>query len=173
MKPAIRVFIAGFVLGMCIPVRAQASQSDSQTLRDILSELRAMHNDERLTAVSQILLVELETQQTVVNQAVDRANGARRQVSDLQIDEKRMSADLAHSQETLANETDSRNAKALSDAIGVMKTELVSLKARAEALNTNLQTDENQLRSAQDTLDDIQQRLEATIKKLEPVAHPQ
>jgi hypothetical protein len=33
-----------------------------------------------------------------------------------------------------------------------------------------LQTAESQLRSAQDTLDDIQRRLDETLKKLQPVA---
>jgi hypothetical protein len=92
---AVRVSFALFVLGLSTPALSQASQPDSQTLREILSELRAMHNDVRLTAVSQILLTELQTQQTVVNQAMERASNARLQLSNLQADEKLVSADLA------------------------------------------------------------------------------
>jgi hypothetical protein len=67
-----------------MPAFSQASQSDSQTIQAILSELQGIRNDMRLTAISRILLTELQTQQTVVNAATERTNRARRDLSDLQ-----------------------------------------------------------------------------------------
>lgn len=168
VRAANRVLFAVFVLGVSFSGRAQGAQSDSQTLRDILSELRAMHSDERLVAVSQILLAELQTQQTVVNQAEDRASSARRQLSDLRADEKRGAADLA-TQEGLRDEAGPADAKNLSAVIEVMKSQLVSEKAREEAFSADLQTDEDKVRSAQEMLDDIRQRLDSAMKKLGPV----
>lgn len=167
---AVRVYFALFVLSLSTPALSQATQPDSQTLREILSELRAMHNDVRLTALSQILLTELQTQQTVVNQAMERASNARLQLSNLQADEKLVSADLASAQEKLRDEADPVKAKALSETVDRMKSGLVALKAREDTLSTNLQSADSQVRSAQEMLDDIQRRLDSTVKKLQPIA---
>lgn len=162
--------LAVLALSVTMPAFSQASQSDSQTIQAILSELRDIHNDMRLTAISQILLTELQTQQTVVNAATERTNRARLDLSNLQADEKHVSAALAASQDKLTNASDTTQTKALSEAVDQFKSELTALKAREEGLGTNLQTAESQLRSAQDTLDDIQRRLDETVKKLQPVA---
>jgi chromosome segregation ATPase len=153
-----------------MPAFSQASQSDSQTIQAILSELQGIRNDMRLTAISQILLTELQTQQTVVNAATERTNRARRDLSDLQAEEKHVSAALAASQDKLTAASDATQTKALSEAVDQFKSELAALNAREEGFGTNLRTAESQLRSAQDTLDDIQRRLDETVKKLQPVA---
>ncbi len=170
-NPKISALFAILVLGVTVPSFAQATQSDSQTLQAILSEVRGMHNDMRTTAISQILLTELQTQQTVVNAATERVSNARLQFSNLQAAEKHDAAALASTQEKLADGSDpSLTKEQLSDGIDHFKSELIDLKTKEEGSNTNLQAAENQLRSAQDNLDDIQQRLDATVKKLQPIA---
>lgn len=168
----IRILAIFVVLALCatMPACSQSSQSDSQTLQAILSELRGMHDDMRLTAISEILLTELQTQQTVVNAATGRVNTARQQLLDLQAEEKRVSAALASSQDKLTDSSDTSQTKALSEAVDQLKSTVAALKAREDGLSTNLQTVESQLRSAQDTLDAIQQRLDTTVKKLQPIA---
>ena len=76
--------LAVLTLSVTMPAFSQASQSASQTIQAILSELQGIRNDMRLTAISRILLTELQTQQTVVNAATERTNRARRDLSDLQ-----------------------------------------------------------------------------------------
>jgi ABC-type transporter Mla subunit MlaD len=50
---------------------------------------------------------------------------------------------------------------------------VAGLKGREEGLNATLQEAEGELRSAQDTLDGIQKDLNATVKRLRPVADSQ
>lgn len=166
----VQTFFAALILCLSVPAFPQASQSDSQTLQAILSELRAIHNDVRWTAISQILLTELQTQQGVVSAATERVNSERLQLSNLQEEEKRESGDLVKLQDKLSDETDSVQKTLLSEAINRLKSVIPDLKVREDGLGANLQTTEGQLRSAQETLDDIQQRLDATVKKLQPIA---
>jgi septation ring formation regulator EzrA len=170
VRPALMTVFA--LLG-AVSAHSQTSQTDSQTLQAILAELRGIHNDVRLTAISQILLTELQTQQTVVNQASERASNARLHVSDLQADEKRTGAELAHAEDRVGEITDPSLKTAVSDKIDEMKSALAGLKNKEEGFSTNLQQAEGELRSAQDTLDGIQKDLNATVRKLRPVAGSQ
>jgi predicted nucleic acid-binding Zn-ribbon protein len=162
--------VTAFALVSALSAYSQTSQTDSQTLQAILAELRGIHNDVRLTAISQILLTELQTQQTVVNLASAHVSDIRLQVSNLQADEKRTAAELAHAVDRVGEITDSNEKAAITGEIDRMKSALASLKGREEGLNANLQEAEGELRSAQDTLDGIQKDLNATVKRLRPVA---
>lgn len=153
MKHISAVFVV-LVLSMTVPALSQTSESDSQTIQAILSELRSIHNDIRLTAISQILLTELQTQQTVVNAASERVNRARLELSNLHEAEKGTSANLEGLQDNLTNTSDAGQAENLSATVNNLKAALSELKGKEEELNTNLQTAEGQLRSAQDTVDD-------------------
>jgi len=170
VRPA---WVTVFALVSALSAYGQTSQTDSQTLQAILAELRGIHNDVRLTAISQILLTELQTQQTVVNQISERVSNARLQVSNLQADEKRAATELVHAEDRVGEITDLQEKTALSEEIDRMKSGLAFLKGKEEGLSTNLQEAEGELRSAQDTLDGIQKDLNATVKKLRPVADNQ
>jgi len=170
VRPALAM---AFALASALSAYSQTSQTDSQTLQAILAELRGIHNDVRLTAISQILLTELQTQQTVVNQISERVSNARLQVSNLQADEKRAVTELAHAEDRVGEETDPSLKTAITENIDRMKSGLAFLKGKEEGLSTNLQEAEGELRSAQDTLDGIQRDLTATVKKLRPVADNQ
>ena len=170
VRPA---FVTAFALVGTLSAYSQTSQTDSQALQAILAELRGIHNDVRLTAVSQILLTELQTQQTVVNQASERVSNARLQVSNLQADEKRTAADLSHAEDRVGEIADPREKTAITEEIDRMKSGLAALKGKEEGLNTHLQEAEGELRSAQDALDGIQKDLNATVRRLRPVADHQ
>jgi chromosome segregation ATPase len=169
------VLVTGFaLLGTTLtlgqPGSGQTGETDAQTLRAILAELRALHNDVRLTAVSQILLTELESQQTVVNAATERLNSARLQLSNMQLDEKRQAADLSHVEDQARATTDSQQKTAMGEEADRLRAGLAGLKVREEAASSGLDEAERQLGSAQDTLDGIQRDLDATVKRLRPVA---
>lgn len=55
-----------------IPCSAQTASSDAQTLQSILTELRAIREEVKTTQTTQILLTELEMQQSVVNRATQQ-----------------------------------------------------------------------------------------------------
>ncbi len=53
-----------------LPLPGLAQPNESETLNSILAEVRALHADVRLSQTSQILLAELQLQQSHVNAAV-------------------------------------------------------------------------------------------------------
>ena len=170
MKRTIVLAVVAVGIGGAMSVLSQASGPDSSAIQAILSELRGIHKDMRTTAISQILLTELQTQQTVVNAATARVNSARIDLSNLQADEQKTSAALADSQDHWANESDPNRKGAFSAVAAEHRAELSALRTKEDGLSTNLRAAENQLRLAQDTLDDIQRRLDETVKRLQPIA---
>jgi chromosome segregation ATPase len=169
-RTVISAILGVLTLGATTPGFSQASQPDAQTVQAILSELQSIHKDMRVTAISQILLIELQTQQSVVNTATERVSNARRDLTNLQADEKRASADLAELQDKRNNTSDAVEAETFTATVNNLKSGLAAFKVREDGLTTTVQTAESQLRSAQETLDDIQRRLDETMKKLQPVA---
>lgn len=90
---------------ICLPLaplgRAQNRDADSQTLREILVELRASHEDMRVTETTQLLVAELEMQQGVVNRATEDADNARSRLSDCRLDQKHVDGELQTLEEHL------------------------------------------------------------------------
>ena len=60
MKTSPLVLFLGMVM-LAVPGFTQTSQSDSQTLKDILSEVRAIHNDVCLSETTSILFTEWQS----------------------------------------------------------------------------------------------------------------
>ena len=90
-----RIVSTGFiVLAFALTGYAQDRESDSQTLRQILVEIRAIHEDIRATESTQILLTELQMQQGVVNRATENADNARSRLLDIQRDQKMIASEL-------------------------------------------------------------------------------
>ena len=54
------MFVALFLFALATTGFGQDRESDSQTLREILTEIRGIHEDVRVTESTQILLTELE-----------------------------------------------------------------------------------------------------------------
>ena len=69
MKKLAAAVVAG-VLGCGVGFGQTPTQTDSQTLQAILVEMRGLHNDVRMSQTTQILLTELEVQQTAVTRAM-------------------------------------------------------------------------------------------------------
>ena len=67
MKHAATFVLLG-IIGVLPGFGQATAQADSQTLQAILVEIRGLHNDVRLSETTQILLTELEMQQTTPRQ---------------------------------------------------------------------------------------------------------
>ena len=64
-------------------------------MQSILTEVRAIHNDVRLSQTSQLLLAELGLEQTAVNRALQRRDDFRAKLSQAQAGEKEVNEKLA------------------------------------------------------------------------------
>ena len=165
---AIRVVAAIFALALALPCLGQSSQSDSQTLQAILAEIRAIHNELKVTQTTQILLTELEIQQSVVNRATQRADDAQSRLSEIKAAEKDNVGEMARTKDRLDQSTDPQEAKALADRSEELKRNSAALATAEQSRTADLQTAQQQLKDAQDSLDDIQNQLNAIVKQLTP-----
>jgi predicted nucleic acid-binding Zn-ribbon protein len=77
---------------------------------------------------------------------------------------------VSRAEDLVSGATDASVKAAISQEIDHLRAGLAGLKSKEEGLDTSLQEAEGQLRAAQDTLDGIQKDLDATVKKLRPVA---
>lgn len=166
---AIRAAAVTFlVLTAAIPSLAQATQSDSQTLQAILAEIRAIHQEVKVTQTTQILLTELEIQQSVVNRATQRADDAQSRLSEIKAAEKDNAGEQTRLKDALDRRTDPQEAEAIADKVEGLKRQVVTMATAEQERTASLQTAQQQLKDAQDSLDDIQTQLNAIVKQLTP-----
>jgi Mg2+ and Co2+ transporter CorA len=166
---AIRVAaVTIFALTLAVPCLGQTSQSDSQTLQAILAEIRAIHNELKVTQTTQILLTELEVQQSVVNRATQRVDEAQSRLSEIKTAEKDNAGEQTRIKERLDQTTDPNEAQALADRGEGLKRQAATMATAEQERTSTLQTAQQQLKDTQDSLDDIQNQLNAIVKQLTP-----
>jgi chromosome segregation ATPase len=171
MKHAARLALLA-VFGILPSFAQTPTQTDSQTLQAILVEMRSLHNDVRLSQTTQILLTELEVQQTQVNRAMQKRDDAKNRVTQLQDNEKNISAQLVRFTDASNSTTDPQQQKGIAQTIESFKTQLANLKSQEQDRANDLQDAESALRREQDTLAGIQDQLNAVVKKLQPAIEP-
>jgi DUF4097 and DUF4098 domain-containing protein YvlB len=115
MRQIILTFIAG--LAVTSVGHAQMSQSDSQTLQAILSELRQirseLHDQQVRNQTMQVLLFQMQTYQTAINRATQRTDDARSKLSDVREGERHFSADISRDEDSLRDAQDEADKKRL------------------------------------------------------------
>jgi cell division protein FtsB len=170
--------LAVLTLFSVLPSFAQSSQagqaaepSEAQTLQAILVELRTMHNDVRLSQTTQILLAELLTQQTAVTRAMQKRDDAKAKLSQLQANERNMTAQIARFDDPSNTTWDAAQRKQMTPMIENFRTSLPAAKAQEQDASNDLQEAEAVLRKEQDALAGIQDQLDAVVKKLQPAAN--
>ena len=152
-----------------LPGSGQAPQTDSQTLQAILVEMRGIHNDVRLGQTTQILLTEMEVQRGVVDKAVEKRDGQRNRVSQLQLNEKNFAVQIEQDDENLKTTLDPVLQKRLADQQQNLKQNMANFKTQEQDAASALQDSESTLRKEQETLRGIQDQLNEVVKKLQPV----
>jgi hypothetical protein len=111
---------------------------DSQTLRDILAELRAIHNNIRINETTPLLVAELQMQQNVVNRATENTNNAQSKPVGIHRDHKLIAIELQDDEEMLDKSTNQDEKKGISETIERAESNGMALKAVAHDLNTEL-----------------------------------
>jgi hypothetical protein len=165
-----KALIALFWLTFAATGFAQNRESDSQTLREILVEIQAIHDDMRVTQRTQIVLTEYEMQQSVVNHATENVDNARAKLVDIQRDEKLIASDVGHAEDQLSEASDPDEKKHIAEVIERDKANIAAAKIEERERTTTLQQMEERLQTAQDSLDNIQNELNAIISRLRPSA---
>ena len=152
------------------PSFAQVSTSDSQTLQQILTELRGMHNDVRLGQTTQILLTELVVQRNAVERATQRRDDLRTKLTQVQSSEKNMALQQAQFEDQVSKTIDPVQLKRFGDTLNQIKAQLISQVQQERDWTTDLAGAESTLAKEQSTLQGIQDQLSGVIRKLQPAA---
>ena len=142
------------------PAPGQTTQTDSQTLQAILTEMRAIHNDVRLSQTTQILLAELQMQQNATNRATERRDDVR----------TKLTAQLTQFQAGADATIDATRKQQFTDMQANLKIALTNLKSQEQDRSSELQDAETALRKEQQTLAGIQAQLDDVVKKLQPAS---
>ena len=148
----------------------QARESEAQTMQSILTEIRGIHEDIRATETTQILLTELEMQQSVVNRAMENVDSARSRLLDVQRDQKLVSSDLKRAEDNLSQVSDPNERKAFEQDLERHKANMAALKIEEQGRASTLQEMQERLKTAQDSLDNIENELSAIVKRLRPAS---
>jgi hypothetical protein len=152
-----------------LPGLAQTTSADTETLRDILTEIRALHNDVRLSQTTQILLAEMEVQRGAVDKAMEKRDNAKARVTNLQMNEKNFATQIAQDEENAKSMTlDPVRQKQLDAQAQMMKANMANFKSQEDDAASALMDAETALRKEQSTLQSIQDRLDDVVKKLQP-----
>jgi len=154
-----------------LPLSAQTSSADSQTLQSLLAEVRQLRQDLQSTSIvslrAQILLHRLQAQESAVARATERVDDAHRRLTDQQNANKRDAAGIKRSEDFI-NNTDNPAAqrKEIEDALPARRARLDSGGALEQDLQTRaIEAEEQQRleRAKLDTLEDQLDRLERSL----------
>jgi len=151
-----------------LPCFAQGAQTDAQTLQSILVELRAIHDDVRLSQASQILLAEMQVAQAAVEKATQRRDDIKMKVSNAQNLQKSFASQLARIDESAGATIDETQKKRIADNQEQLKAMIANQQIEEQARTNDLTDADNALRKAQETLTNIQGQLNDVMKKLQP-----
>jgi DNA repair exonuclease SbcCD ATPase subunit len=149
----------------------QVASSDTQTLQALLSEVRALRQDLRVslnrTQGSQILLARLQLQEEAVTRASDHLNDARQKLFETRVRQRELSSELKRTEEALntaANPAD--NPQDLQDRIKHTKSDLEIAGNMAQQQQTTETQAEQQLRDEQDKLSAIEGQLDELVRTM-------
>ena len=151
-----------------VPCTAQAAPSDSQTLQSILSEIRAIREEVKTTETTQILLTELEMQQSVVNRATQQVADIEAKLAETKAAQKFKADELARAKDQLDQTTDPQESKGLSHRIDDLKSNAAGVDAAIRERSASLETAQQKLQDAQSTLDDVESQLNAIVRRMNP-----
>jgi len=149
-----------------IPCSAQTAPSDAQTLQSILTELRAIREEVKTTQTTQILLTELEMQQSVVNRATQQVGDIETKLTEVKAGQKFTADELARAKDQLDQTTDPQESKSLSHRIDDLKSNAAGLDAAVRERSASLQTAQQKLQDAQNALDDVEAQLNAIVRRM-------
>ena len=169
MRRAFFCMIALLAISAC--AFGQAASSDTQTLQALLSEVRALRQDLRVslnrTQGIQILLARLQLQEGAVTRASDHLNDARQKLFETHVRQRELSSELKRTEEALNTaDNPADNPQDLQDRIKHIKSDLEIAGNIAQQQQTTETQAEQQLRDEQDKLSVIEGQLDELIRTM-------
>ena len=156
------------VFGVTAATFGQASSSDSQTLKALLTEVRELRQvlQSSLTRIqsAQILLSRLQIQEVAVTRASQHLDDARSKLAEVQVAMRRAAAEIKHFEDEAPN---GENAAQVEEALKRAKSELeasTNLQQQRQATESEA---EEQLRTEQDKLSSLETQLDELVRNMD------
>jgi len=168
-----------FPILLLIPISAsgQGPSKDSQTLQELLAEVRQLRQDLQSTTVAveraEILLYRVRSQQEAVTQATQRLDRARSELASIRKQEKELAGFVKRaedaSQDSSAN---SSERKEMEQQVPLIKARLDALVVEEQEKQTAEADADQRLRDEQAKLADLQGQLDRLDAELQTAGRP-
>ena len=159
------------IFGIPAPTLGQGASSDPQILQALLTEVRELRQDLRISLArvqrAQILLSRLQAQHAAVTRASEHVLDARSKLTDANAQQNHVAADIKHLEDSLSAEENLTQQKELRDRINHSESELEESTATEQQFQATEIEAEQQLRSEQDKLTMLEGRLDELVRKLD------
>jgi chromosome segregation ATPase len=157
---------------------AQTKSADTQTLQQILGELRQLRRELQATAAAaqrmQILMYRLQAQETVVRRLQDRADDSRSKLTQIEQEKGKLSEGIKQFEDsqTQNQSDDPATRKEAEQTLANLKGRLEVISSEETETQAKLTDTEEQLRVEQAKLGRLQDELDRLDKSLEESSRP-
>ena len=171
MRRALFCIIGLLAISMCA---SGQTSPDSQTLQALLSEVRALRQDLRVslnrTQSMQILLARFQMQEGVVTRASDHLNDARQKVLDIHTRQKDLSGEVERLEDAVNAAQNPQQQTDLQDRIKRVRSSLEVTGNIAQQQQTAEIQAEQRLREEQDKLGALESQMDELIRAMGSLA---
>jgi chromosome segregation ATPase len=165
-----RTLWIGFLLLTSAYTLGQTAPSDSQTLQSLLSEVRGLRQELRVSLnraqSMQILLARLQMQEGAVAHASDHFNDARQRLLDAHVHQKELSLELKRLEDQISNTQNPQQQADFQDRMKHVQSDFEVAGNIAQQQETTESQAERQLRDEQDKLNVIEGQLDELIRSM-------
>lgn len=158
------------LLVMSVYGLGQSTSSDTQTLQALLSEVRALREDLRVSLnraqSMQILLARFQIQEGVITRASDRLNDARQKLLDTHVHQKELASEAKRLEDELNTAENPQQQNDWQDRIKHVKSDLEVIGSLSQQQQTTEIQAEQHLRDEQDKLNALESQLDALVRSM-------
>jgi phage-related minor tail protein len=166
-------FLIIVVFGLAAATFGQATSSDSQTLRALLSEVRELRQALQVSLgriqSAQILLSRLQIQEVAVTRASQHLDDVRSKLAEVRVIMRSEAAEIKHFEDEAPN---GENAAQVEEALKRAKSDLeasTNLEQQRQATESEA---EEQLRTEQDKLNSLETQLDDLVRNMDNPSEP-
>lgn len=153
----------------------QSIATDSQTLQALLSEIRQLRKDLQTTTIAsqrvQVLMYRLQSQQSAVARAQQRADEVHSRLTDAQAGVRHFTSEIERTETALNDSQNSSDRKQVEGMLAAAKHELESQKAAEQEWETKEAEAVQSLRSEEAKLAALEEQLDQLDRTLEHSSH--
>jgi chromosome segregation ATPase len=166
-------FLIIVVFGLAAATFGQATSSDSQTLRALLSEVRELRQALQVSLgriqSAQILLSRLQIQEVAVTRASQHLDDVRSKLAEVRVVMRSEAAEIKHFEDEAPT---GENAAQVEEALKRAKSDLeasTNLEQQRQATESEA---EEQLRTEQDKLNSLETQLDDLVRNMDNPSEP-